>query len=172
MTQLHRLVLLAALTLLVAGCEGAKSHAAPTAIRDSKTSQGNERAALLKAVRTAVAANARLSGVVLWTNVIPSSADRSTGGPALASLRSAAAGRRKQGIRIRTLSEHTQVLSIDLKAPYTQATVVVRARETLAPYKAGRRLGRAINLNERARIELRRSDHANRFLVWSVTPLP
>jgi hypothetical protein len=109
--------------------------------------------------------------MVLWTNTIPVTATRSTGGPALASLRSAAAGRRKQGIRIRTLSEQTVFLSIKLNRSNSLATVVVRARETLAPYQAGKRLGRAISLDERARLELRRSDHTNRFRVWNVTPI-
>jgi hypothetical protein len=167
-----RLLALTAVLLLVPGCEGANSHSAtPAPTRASTISGANGRAALLSGVRAAVAANGRLSGVVLWTNAIPVTATRSTGGPALASLRSAAAGRRKQGIRIRTLTEETVILSIKLDRSGSLATVVVRAREELVPYQAGKRLGRAIDLDERARLELHRSDHTNRFRVWNVTPI-
>ena len=167
-----RLLLLTAVMLIASGCEGAKSDAAtPAPARASATTGANEPTALLTGVRAAVAANSRLSGVVLWTNAIPGTATRSTGGPALASLRSAAAGRRKQGLRIRTLSEQTVILSIKLGRSNSLTTVVIRAREKLAPYQAGKRLGRAIDLDERARIELRRSDHTNRFRVWNVTPI-
>src|SRR5438128_273743 len=75
--------------------------------------------ALERGVRFALTRNRRLSVYVLWNNKIPAWAERSTRGPALAGLRSAAADRRRRGVRVQLLSDRFQVISIRLDPSYT-----------------------------------------------------
>jgi hypothetical protein len=105
---------------------------------------------------------------VLWNNKIPSWAERSTRGPALAALRAAAADRRRRGIRVRLLSDRFQVLSIRLDPSYTRATAVARGRQRVRPHVNGKPGGRSVVLDEKARIELRRLGGSERFVVWRV----
>jgi hypothetical protein len=160
----------AVLAVLAAGCGSGGGQAAQQSVNTHTTDATvtSARSDLIRSVRQAIVENDRVSGHVLWTNVVPAAASRSTGGPALSELRAAAATRRKQGIRIRTASEHRQIISIALDPSYARATAVVRARERLVPYRGTERLGRAINLDERATVHLRRVGSSNHFRVWSV----
>ena len=108
---------------------------------------------------------------MLWHNRIPAWATRSTRGPALKALRSAAATRRKQGIQIKNLSGGYTITSITLAPSYATATAVVRSHQRVAPYKAGHRLGKAISASDHARIQLHRLGNTHRFVVWRVSPI-
>jgi hypothetical protein len=160
---------------LVAGCGGGTKHpsgATPTPPPTTPPSQDapSSVASLTQGVRSAVQTNARLSSYVLWHNVIPSWAERSTRGPALRGLRSSAASRHARGLRIRSVSQHVAILSIKLDPSYLVATARVRESGRIVPYRKGHRLGRSTALNEVARIELHRVAKTTRFVVWKVTP--
>jgi hypothetical protein len=161
----------------VTGCSGSSGGAtnaggttqeARTAVSDSESTQ----AALTRGVRSALFANHRLSVRVLWSNQIPASARESTNGPALASLRAAAASRRARGIRVRMLEDDHRVLSVRLDPSYAQATAIVLDRQLVQPSRAdGRPRGHAVRLVERARYELHRIGVSRRFVVWKVVLL-
>jgi hypothetical protein len=172
-TATRPLLLLALVAALNAGCGGASGKgAATTTSTHTKTTSVQASAATLKAaVRTAIHANVQLSTYVLWHNRIPSWATRSTRGPALKALRSAAASRRKQGIQIKNLSGGYTITAITLASSYATATAVIRSHQRVAPYKSGRRLGRAIVGTDHARVQLHRVVNARRFVVWSVSPI-
>ena len=167
------LLLLATVGALAAGCGGTsgKGAATSTSTDATATSTQTSEASLKAAVRTAIRSNVQLSTYVLWHNRVPAWATRSTRGPALTALRSAAATRRKQGIQIRNLSGSYTIVSIALAPSYTTATAVIRSHQRVAPYKAGHRLGKAIVGDDHARLELRRVGGAPRFIVWSVLPI-
>ena len=174
MTQTRRLpILLAAIAVLAAGCEGAKSHAAApaTTTTTARPAQSVSVAALKAGVRTAVGADLQLSLYVLWHNRVPAWATRTTRGPALAALRGAAATRRRQGIQIKNLSGHDTIVTITLGPSDKTATAVVIDKQRVAPYKSGHRLGRAITGTDHSRIELHRLGNTRRFIVWSVSPI-
>lgn len=175
MTAARTLVVLGSV-LVLAACSSGSHHAssttvptntAPTTSPDQPTAQSLERS-----VRAALRSNDQLSGVVLWTNRVPQSASDSTGGPALVSLRTEATKRRANHLRIRTVSSSLQIVSVKLDPSYTRATAIIRSRQVVRPYRAGARLGRAVKLNERARVELHRLGSAARFVVWRVVGLP
>jgi hypothetical protein len=163
-----------AVVCLTAGCSGGSNSATPTAdARGTDTSsRSTSELALTRAARAALTENFRLSVYVLWHNRIPAWASRSTRGPALAALRSAAAERRQQGIRVRNAAggKYT-IVSLRLDPSYARAKAVVRNQGRVVRYRAGRRLGRAIVVNDRARIELRRLGGSTRFVVWRVSPV-
>lgn len=164
-------VLIALLVAVGAGCDGGNGEVEtqpPTTTTTSETG----RAALERAVRQALQENDRLSGYVLWSNRIPGWATRSTRGPALAALRTSAADRRKRGIRIRTLRSRLEITSIDLDPSYTSATAVVRSVQRVRPYEGAKPSGRAVELDERAKVELRRLGASERFVVWRLSALP
>lgn len=161
-------VLLALLVAIVAGCDGGNEDIATQPPPPIATPE-NGQAALERAVRSALTANRRLSVYVLWNNRIPPWAERSTRGPALTSLRTAAAERRRRGIRVRFLSDRFQVVSIRVDPSYAEATAVAGGLQRVRPYRLnGRPVGRSVELNERARIELRRLARTDRFVVWKV----
>ena len=162
--------LAALVAALAAGCGGSK-HAATTSRSAVTTSMNADAAAVLnRAVRDALKANHRLAVRVLWQNVVPSSAKRSTRGPALASLRSAAANRRRRGIRVRMLSDSYRILSVRLDPSFATATATARGLQRVQPYgRSGHPSGHAVSLDEKARIELHRLDSTNQFVVWKVT---
>jgi hypothetical protein len=165
-------LLLAAIALLATGCGSSKSNAQAPATTDThKTSTQTSETALKNAVRAAIRANVRLATYVLWHNQIPAWATRSTRGPALKALRDSAAARRRQGIQIKNLSGHYTITSTVLAPSYTGATAVINSHQRVAPYKGGRRLGRAIVGNDHARIRLRRLDNTSHFIVWTVSPI-
>jgi hypothetical protein len=97
---------------------------------------------------------------------------RSTRGPALAALRSAAVTRRQQGIQFKNLSGKYTVVSIAVAASYATASAVIRSHESVAPYKLGRRLGKAISSTDHARVELHRLGDKQQFVVWRLSPIP
>jgi hypothetical protein len=167
MTRRVAPVLVAILVAIAAGCDGGDGEVAtqpPPATTSSETGE----AALMRAVRTALSGNRRLSIYVLWNNRIPAWAERSTRGPALAAMRAAAGDRRRRGIRVRLLSDRFQVLSIRLDASYARATATARGRQRVRPHVNGKPGARTVELDEKARIELRRLGRSNRFVVWRV----
>jgi hypothetical protein len=165
-------LLLAGVALLTAGCGGSNDMAAATSTTDAHTTSKQTREAELKgAVRAAIGANVRLSTYVLWHNQIPAWATQSTRGPALNALRVSAAARRRQGIRIKNLTGHYTITSIALAPSFTTATAVIKSHQRVAPYKGGRRLGRAIVGDDHARIQLHRIGNTPRFIVWTVSPI-
>lgn len=166
----HAGIVIVGAVLALAGCGGSGRLGSPTAtVTASVNRVDTARATLLRAVRTTIAENDHVSGVTLWTNRVPEVAVRSTGGPALRQLRVTAAQRRKQGVRIRTAAERRMIVSITLDPSYASAIAIVHAHERLVQYHGNTRLGHAIDLNERARIELRRIGQSNRFRVWTVS---
>jgi hypothetical protein len=163
-------------TVVLAGCSSGSHHASSTTASTS-TSASTTNAeqpsaqALERAVRAALIGNDQLSGLVLWTNRVPQQATSSTRGPALVALRTAAAQRRARHLRIRTVSSNLQILSSKLDPSYTRATAVIRSRQVVRPYRAGAPLGRAVKLDERARVELHRLGTKATFVVWRVVGL-
>jgi hypothetical protein len=166
------LLLVLAVAALTTGCGGSNGSVAATSTTHTETtSTRTSESALEAAVRTALAANLKLSLYVLWHNEVPVWATRSTRGPALKALRTAAAARRRQGIQIKSLRGHSTIISIQLAPSYTSATAEVRDSRSVAPYKHGHRLGRAIVGTDHSRVHLRRVGTAERFIVWSVSPI-
>jgi hypothetical protein len=164
-------VLIVFLVALAAGCDGCNDEVA-TQPPPATTTPEKGAAALERAARSALTENRRLSVYVLWNNRIPRWAERSTRGPALVSLRSAAQNRRSRGIRVRMLESRREILSLRLDPSYARATAIVRDRQRVQPSRRnGRPLGRATMLNERARYELRRLGQSDRFVVWRVVLL-
>jgi hypothetical protein len=157
----------------VAGCSSGSHQASSTPTTTITTiSSGSSSEAMLKeAARAALNENSRLSLYVLWNNRVPSWAEHSTRGPALVALRNAAATRKRQGIRIRSQPGRYLVLSVQLDPSYTRAIAVVRDRRRVFPYRAGKRIGRAIAVDDRARVELKRLGSQTRFVVWRVRPI-
>ena len=163
-------VLTALLLAVASGCGGSSQKVATEPAPTTTTAEPG--AAVLKdGVRRTLHDNDRLSGFVLWSNRVPGWATRSTRGPALDTLRRSAADRRKRGIRVRTVANRLVIRSIALEPSYTRATAVVRSIQRIQPYRAGKALGRAIKLDERAQVELRRLDASGRFVVWRVRVL-
>lgn len=168
MMKLLRPLLIAFLVAIAVGCDGGNEESATTPPPTATTPESGQ-VALKRAVRSTLTANRRLSVYVLWNNRIPSWAERSTRGPALAGLRTAASDRRERGIRVRLLSDRFQVASIRLDPSYTKATAIARGHQRVRPHRLdGTPTGRSVELNEGARIELRRLGRTNRFVVWRV----
>ena len=156
-------------SLVLAGCSSGSNHASSTTISTSTTAAQPDAEALARSARAALDANHKLSVFVLWHNRVPAWATRSTRGPALASLRSAAVTRRSRGVRARLLSDRRRVVTLRLDPSYTSATAVVVDRQRVQPSgRNGKPLGRAVVLNERATYELRRIGSSGRFVVWRV----
>lgn len=165
------LVLLALVAALVTGCGSSKHTATSSSARTTVSTRQDTATTLDRAARVALDENLRLSLYVLWHNSIPSWAQHSTRGPALAALRSAAAARRGRGLRIRSQPGHYTILSVQLDPSYARATALVRDRREVVPYRDSKRLGRAIKVDDHARIELRRLGNSSRFVVWRVSPV-
>ena len=164
---------LVASSVALAGCSSGSHQANSTTTSPSTsratTSTQPDGQALERAGRAALDDNHKVSIFVLWHNRVPASASRSTAGPALASLRSAAVTRRSRGVRARLLSDRRRVVSLKLDSSYTRATAVVVDRQRVQPSgRNGKPLGRALVLNERATYELRRIGSSRRFVVWRV----
>jgi hypothetical protein len=167
MTRLATL-LLVLLAATAAGCDGGGNEDVATQPPPPTTTSETPTATLETSVRRALRANDQLSGYVLWSNRVPGWATRSTRGPALATLRRSAADRRKRGIRVRTLVNRLEIMSIKLDPSYTRATAVVRSIQRVRPYRGGKPVGRAVKLDERATVELRRLGSSSSFVVWRV----
>lgn len=174
MTSRVALIFTLVLGVLAAGCSsGGDGRATPPATTHAVATneEADVEAALRRAAREAMNENYRLSVYVLWHNRLPTWAERSTRGPALAALREAAADRRREGIQIRSLSGDYRIVSLELDPSYARANAVVHDQGRVVPYRGGRKLGNAVAINERARVELRRVGDSPRFVVWRVTPL-
>lgn len=157
--------------LAVGGCGGAAaaSHQA-LQTSSSNSASADPTGRLENAVRTALHENSRLSDYVLEHNAIPRWSSRSTAGPALAGLRSAAAQRRKAGVHVHVLASNVEVRSLSVDPSYLSASanVIDRSRVVVLSRK-DRRLGKPRTLSEPARIELHRHGHNVAFVVWKVT---
>jgi hypothetical protein len=161
-----------ALALTANGCGATKTDSPTGDTRSTVTttsSQPTTPAALEAAVRQALSANGRLSVYVLWSDDVPSWASQSTDGPALADLKASALSRRKQALRVRSLSDKLSVLSVQLDPSYTSATATIHDHERVALY-THRRRGRTVTLDERDLIVLHRLGQQMRFVVWEVQP--
>lgn len=157
--------------LCIAGCGGGSSDRAASTTKTSTTTTTtavNATAQLEQGVRRAITLNGELSNWVLWHNSIPIWAARSTGGPALAALRSAAAARRHEHLQMLGVSPQFHVISITLSPSFSQAVAVVTVKGEVVPYRQGKRLGHAIKETERARLHLRRVGAGPTFVVWKV----
>jgi hypothetical protein len=160
--------------VVVGGCAGGSKHAnstttSPSTPGSTTTATQPDAKTLERAVRAALDANHKVSVFVLWHNRVPAWASRSTGGPALNSLRNAAATRRSRGVRARLLSDQRRVVSLKLDPSYARASAVVVDRQRVQPSgRSGRPLGRVVVLNERATYELRRIGSSAHFVVWRV----
>jgi hypothetical protein len=152
------------------GCDSGNDEAATQPLPTTTTPETGK-AALERGVRQALRENDRVSSFVLWANSVPARATRSTRGPALAALRRSAAERRKRGIRVRTLTNRLEIVSIELDPSYTRATAVVRSIQRVRPYSGRKPMGQPVKLDERARVELRRVDGSEGFVVWRVRVL-
>ncbi|MGH3051926.1 MAG: hypothetical protein ACRDM8_03080 [Gaiellaceae bacterium] len=172
MTPRFAPVLVVFLLATATGCDGG-SEEATTQPPQTTTTSASGRPSLERAVRSALIENRRLSRYVLSNNRIPVWAERSTRGPALSGLRIAAADRRRRGVRVRLLADRFRILSIRLDPSFTTATAVAQALQRVRPYgRDGKPLGRSVELNEKARIELRRLGRADRFVIWRVQIVP
>lgn len=164
-------LVLLALAAPISGCGASKTSTADshTTTKTTTTQQTASPSALEDAVRRALDANGHLSAYVLWSDEVPSWASQSTRGPALAGLRVSAATRRKQALRVRSLSNKVQVLAVQLDPSYTSATATVHDHEIVTLYQHGYR-GHTVTLDEHDRIVLRRLGQTMRFVVWEVRP--
>jgi hypothetical protein len=166
--------ILLALTLALSSCG---SDPASTAVNSPTTTTGVIRPAtpaarLEAAARSAIEQAHRTSVEVLWTNRVPSNPS-ANGGPALASLRRSAAQRRKAGVRVKVLSERFHIVGLQLDPSYATAMATVIDDERVQPsYPNGRPRGKAAALKEHVRLDLRRVDNTERFIVWKVVLLP
>jgi hypothetical protein len=164
-------LLLLTLAVPMSGCGASKTSTADsdTSPKTKTTTQTASASALEGAVRRALDANGHLSVYVLWSDEVPSWASQSTRGPALAGLRASAETRRKQALRVRSLSNKFQILAVQLAPSYTSATATVHDHELVTLYQRGRQ-GRTVTLDENDRIVLRRLSQTMRFVVWEVRP--
>ena len=162
-----------AVAFVAAGCGGGGSHAAPsTSTSATTTDRMSEQVRLEAGVRAAVKQNFKLSLYVLWHNRIPDWASQSTGGPALAALRTSAATRRGRGIRIRPIKTALLVSAVSVDASYVTATAVADSKQRVRPYESGKPQPKLIALHERARLTLRRVGSSDRFIVWKAVAIP
>lgn len=160
-----------AVAVVAAGCGGGSKSTATTGAITS-TVRADPQMRLTAAVRTTLRANHRLAKLVLWRNAVPASAISSTRGPALAALRSAAAGRRRRGIHIKVVSDGFRIDSVNLDPSFTRATAIVVNPQRVRPYGSnGKPLGQPVSLSEKSRFELHRLGNSERFVVWRVAPI-
>jgi hypothetical protein len=156
------------LLVIAAGC-GAGHKA--TATTQTPTTRTNPQDKLTNAARATLRANHRIAKLVLWKNAVPGSATKSTRGPALAALRSAAADRRRRGIHIKVVFDDFRIESITLDPSFTRATALVTDPQRVQPYGSdGKPLGQPVRLSEKSRFELHRLGSSQRFVVWQVKP--
>lgn len=160
-----------ALAVIAAGCGGGHKAATTTAASTS-TRRSDPQKRLALSVRETLRANHQLAKVVLWKNAVPVSATRSTRGPALAALRSAAAGRRSRGVHVKVVSDGFRIASVTLDPSFTRATAIVVDPQRVRPYgKDGKPLGQPVSLSEKSHFVLHRLGGSERFVVWQVTPV-
>lgn len=162
-----------ALAVVAAGCGGGGTNVGMSTSTPATTADRvSEQARLENAVRAAAKQNFKLSLYVLWHNEIPAWASRSTGGPALAALRSSAATRRARGIRIRPVKTALRIEAVRVDASYATATAVADSKQRVRPYESGKPQPRLISVHERARLSLKRVGSSDRFVVWKAVSIP
>jgi hypothetical protein len=157
--------------LAVSGCGSGKiaSHTTSSTSHSATATQPATLNRLKATVRRSLRAYHRLSVRSLWSNTIGTQ-PAAIAGPALSNLRAALAQRRTRGVRVRLLSDHFRITSIRVDPSFATATALVTDPQRVQPYGYdGHPLGRAVNLNEHARIELHRADRPLRFVVWKVS---
>jgi hypothetical protein len=166
----HRAAVLltaAAVAAVAAGCGGA-SDPASTASSTTRTAADPQRQ-LEAAVRDAIRRDHAESVRSLETNEVPAH-PVATAGPALAQLRQSVADRRRSGVRVHSLTQRLRILSVRLDPSYETATALIRDDQRVQPIRAGRPLGKPVELHERARLLLHRV-RGDRFVVWKVEVL-
>lgn len=157
--------------VVAAGCGGGH-HAAATSGATTSPVRADPQERLTAAVRETLRANHQLAKLVLWQNAVPASATSSTRGPALAALRSAAAGRRRRGIHVKVVYDAFKITSVALDPSFARATAVVVDPQRVRPYGGdGKPLGKAVSLSEKSRFVLHRVGKSERFVVWQVAPV-
>jgi hypothetical protein len=171
-----RLLALAVSVVALTGCGNANPHGTSNSTSTAAGGKGKGSALtprdLHDGVVAALHANHKLAIRVLWTNQVPATASRSTRGPALAGMRASAKGRQRQKVRVRMLHDDYRIISIRLDPSYASAIAVVQANQKELPSAFdGKPLGRALELRERARIELHRIGSSRSFVVWRLTLL-
>ena len=159
-----------ATAVVMGGC-GSGSATPPTTKSSAATVARDPSVLLNGAIRRALHKNYELSGYVLWHNVVPGSAQQSTRGPALMALRTAAAQRRKSGIRIKPVSGRLTIVSVSIDPSFAKATATTLASGRVRPYEGGKAEPRTIAVHERARVQLHRLGRSKMFVVWQVTVL-
>jgi hypothetical protein len=165
------LVALAALAGVASGCGNSTGSTRPSS-GVPQTTAADPQQRLEAAVRTAIHVDHREAVRALWANQVPAR-PAATGGPALVQWRRSTAVARKQGIRVRLLSERFRIVSITLDASYSSAAAVVHDDQRAQLDRAdGKPLGRSVVIHERVRLELHRAGNAERFVVWRVVALP
>jgi hypothetical protein len=114
----------------LAGCSGGSNDGSSTATAGSTSISTTEPTpqSLRRAVRSALRSNDKLSGAVLWTNRIPPEATRSTRGPALVALRSAAAQRRSKRLELDGQFARGGVLTARVRTSVSFASLPVVGR--------------------------------------------
>ena len=185
---MKRIAVVATSALLLAGCGSGTRHssasteqslskvttATPASAQTTPThsvpTKKAAQATLRGAIRAALAANHSLAIRVLWTNRIPLTAQQSTRGPALAEMAASARDRQRKGIRVRMIRDDYRIISIALGRAETTASALAEWDQRVVPsHEDGTPLGQPVTLHERARIELRRPDASQSFIVWKVT---
>ena len=160
-----------AVVVVAAGCGGGHRTAGTTTTTPSSV-RSDPQTRLTAAIRETLRANHAVAKLVLWRNVVPSSATSSTRGPALAALRSAAAGRRRRGIHVKVVSDGFRIVSVRLDPSFTRATAIVVDPQRVRPYGSdGKPLGQPVSLSEKSRFDLHRLGSSERFVVWKVAPV-
>jgi hypothetical protein len=172
---MNRAALIALLTcaaIAAAGCGSGNDARTNATSHTQQRTEADPAVALRRSVNVALASNYQLAVYVLWHNRVPTWAKRSTTGPALASLYSAARTRAKRGVRVRMLAHRRRVLQLQLDPSYARASAVILDWQRVQPSNPeGHALGHTVVLRERARYELRRVGKTQRFLVWKVALL-
>jgi hypothetical protein len=148
------------------GSGGTQADSMPTS---ATTDRPTASVVLEDAVRKAVNENHELLTRALLTNRVPSKPE-GTAGPALAVLRSSAAERRAQKIKVRILSETFRVLAVRLDPSYTTATVSVRNDQRIQISHDGKPSAPS-TVSEHVRLTLHRIGNTDRFVVWKVALL-
>jgi hypothetical protein len=167
----RRLITLATCALL-AGCgNGGGTTNKTTSTKTASTVKTSPTASLDQAAHTALEQNAKLSDYVLSHNVVPTWASQSTGGPALAGMRSSAEQRRAGKVRVRVLTSAVEIRSVQLDPSYLSATASVVERSRVRVYQHGRPVGGVRALNEPAQVQLHRIGDKSAFVVWKLAPV-
>jgi len=168
----NALLLSALLLALASGSPPAEPPARPPGGGGVGGGSATLRAPARRALEDEVAAllrrDERLAVAALWSDSVPAGASQALGGPALGAFAEAAAGRRREGVRLRMLRSTLTVVSL---RRLRQGGVELRARwrQELEPASLdGAPLGWPLALEEDAELLLRRLPGSGRLVVWKV----